>query len=209
MTVVDCHTHSLRHDAIVCRQPDEPAAEGYLYAVGCHPWNASDFNESQLEKEASLNSTVAIGETGLDALRGLSPEVQEAAFRRHIELSERLGKPLIVHCVRAFDRLLAIKKEMRPRQPWIIHGFSRKPELARQLLNAGCYLSLGPRFNPATAAIIPADRLLIETDDDPAATIDSVAHSVGQARHTTDKEILTLTSTTLQNLILSSAEGRM
>lgn len=198
--ITDCHTHSLRRDAIVCRQPDEPADDGYVYAVGYHPWNASDFNEQRLEEESSLPSTVAIGETGLDALRGPSAQVQEAAFRRHVELSERLRKPLIVHCVRAFDRLLAIKKELRPRQPWIIHGFSRKPELARQLLNAGCYLSFGSSFNPATAAIIPADRLLIETDDDPTATIDSVAQSVGHSRHTTPKQILQLTSTTLQKL---------
>lgn len=198
--ITDCHTHSLRRYAIVCRQPGEPADDDYVYAVGYHPWNASDFNEQRLEEEASLPSTVAIGETGLDVLRGPSAQVQEAAFRRHIELSERLGKPLIIHCVRAFDRLLAIKKEMRPLQPWIIHGFSRKPELARQLLDAGCYLSLGPRFNPATAAIIPADRLLIETDDDPTATIDSVAQAVGHSRHTTPKQILTLTARNLQKL---------
>ena len=198
--ITDCHTHSLRRDAIVCRQPDEPADDDHVYAVGYHPWNASDFNEQRLEEEASLPSTVAIGETGLDALRGPSAQVQEAAFRRHVELSERLGKPLIVHCVRAFDRLFAIKKEMCPLQPWIIHGFSRKPELARQLLDAGCYLSLGPHFNPATAAVIPADRLLIETDDDPTATIDSVAQAVAQARATTPKEILHLTSSTLHKI---------
>jgi TatD DNase family protein len=67
--------------------------------------------------------------------------------------------------VKAYSEIMALKRELRPMQPWIIHGFRGKPELARQLLCADFYISLGERFNPAAAAVIPADRLLVETDD--------------------------------------------
>jgi TatD DNase family protein len=49
--------------------------------------------------------------------------------------------------------------------PWIIHGFRGKPQLARQLINQGFYISLGELFNPQTATIIPTNRLLFETDE--------------------------------------------
>ena len=48
--------------------------------------------------------------------------------------------------------------------PWIIHGFRGKPQLAEALIRQGFYLSLGERYNPMSAAVIPIDRLLAESD---------------------------------------------
>ena len=80
-------------------------------------------------------------------------------------LSEKNSLPLILHVVKAFPEIIALKKELKPRQPWIIHGFRGKPELAKELHRHGFFLSLGERHNPDAAAIIPAERLLLESDE--------------------------------------------
>lgn len=181
MKLFDTHTHHLRHDAWVNRAPGDILAPGYTYSVGVHPWDAGSFDLRALEEAAAQEAVEAIGETGLDTLRGPSLEVQEPVFRAHVDLSESLGKPLVIHCVKAFDRLMALKKELKPTQPWIIHGFRGKPQQAEQLLRAGFHLSLGPNFNPETARVIPSDRLHIETDDS-HVPITEVAAAVAAAR---------------------------
>jgi TatD DNase family protein len=126
---------------------------------------------------AMADNVVAIGEAGLDALQGADMETQTKVFCRQIRLSEQIGKPLIVHLVKANDRFMQLRKQMQPKQPWIIHGFRGKPELMKQLMAIPCpgplYFSIGKNFNPQTVAAIPADRLLLETDDasTPIATI--------------------------------------
>ena len=57
-------------------------------------------------------------------------------FREHVKLSEMLRKPLIVHCVKAVDELLAIRKEMGVTHPWVLHGYRGGPEQAEQLRRA-------------------------------------------------------------------------
>lgn len=172
MTLTDFHTH--RHDAAGAIISMSPAmAESFILknpeakiSVGIHPWDTVDTASLELlDNVAAMSQVVAIGETGLDKLRGASVAVQADILRRHVELSERQHKPLIIHCVKAWDMLLGIRREMNPSQPWGIHGFRGGPQQASQLLAHGFYLSLGEHFNPATAAIIPDDRLLVETDE--------------------------------------------
>jgi TatD DNase family protein len=90
--------------------------------------------------------------------------VQTNIFLHHVELSERLEKPLTIHCVRAFDRMLMLRKQLRPTQPWVIHGFRGKPELAQQLLAAGFDLSFGTLFNAESFNLCPPERRFTETD---------------------------------------------
>lgn len=183
MALLDCHTHNPERwrDAIVSCRPGEFArlSADYpdaVFSVGVHPWDTATCDAAGLERSLQMLQAiatdprvVAIGEAGLDSLRGASDDVQEAVLRWQIELSETVGKPLVIHCVRRYDRMLHLQREMRPQQPWIWHGFRGKPELARQILAASPrnYISLGERFNPLAAAIIPTDRLLAETDESP------------------------------------------
>lgn len=165
MTMFDVHTHhSGAHDAIINLDPGKTPEPGRLYSAGIHPWYAAD-PAPGFEELAARPEVVAIGEAGFDRLRGPAPEVQRRAFERCVAVSERLRKPMILHVVRAFDIILAEKKRLRPSQPWIIHGFRGKPALARQLLEAGFYLSYGEGANPASVAATPPDRLLVETDE--------------------------------------------
>jgi len=90
-----------------------------------------------LNEIASHPSIVAIGETGLDRLKGPSFDVQIPVFKKHIELSENLGKPVIIHCVKAWEELIQIRRETKPTQSWIIHGYRGKPELTKRLIQEG------------------------------------------------------------------------
>lgn len=92
---------------------------------------------------------------------------QTALLRIHYELSETLRKPLILHIVKSFPEIIAFRKQWKPTQPWIIHGFRGKPQLARELLAHGFHLSYGKKYNPVSLAITPASRLLRETDEMP------------------------------------------
>ncbi|MCM1449892.1 MAG: TatD family hydrolase [Clostridiales bacterium] len=173
MILTNFHSHNIQAtDAIVSV---EPCTAGQVMAcnpdvvmsVGIHPWStaaADDKDLDMLAQVATFPQVVAIGETGLDKLKGGNMECQLEILTRHVELSEQLEKPLILHCVKAWDQLLALKKRMKPRLPWGIHGFRGGPALARQLACNGFYLSLGEHFNPEAARVIPPERLLVETD---------------------------------------------
>ena len=181
MEILDFHTHAGAPRSLLSIDiaevddsiPDVPVS------IGLHPWSTARTDAEslmeKLEEAARSPQVVAIGEAGLDALRGASLDRQEELFRRQIRLSEQLGKPLVIHLVKALDQLLRIRREERPRQPWIFHGFRGNANVVRQLLRlettgsagntaAPVYFSLGPKFNPEAARAIPLDRLLIETD---------------------------------------------
>lgn len=183
--VTDCHTHDRRrHDAIISVAPtDFHPEEGCVYSVGIHPWltdHRVDIN--QLAEAAAHPAVVAIGETGIDHLRGAATNEQKRIFESHIELSERLRKPLILHVVKAVDEILATRKAAKPRMPWIWHGYRGNAVMARQLTGKGIYLSLGERFNPQAAAAIDRDMLLLESDES-ELTIAEIAERVAASRN--------------------------
>ncbi len=140
------------------------------FSVGLHPWHVNEDWQVQLEKmrsEASLPCVCAIGECGLDKLTGNDYERQKHAFRAQVSLAEECGKPMIIHCVKAYDDILAIHKEMNPRQKWMIHGFRGKPEQAKQIMAKGMLLSFGHRYNVDTLSYVAFNyrSLYLETDD--------------------------------------------
>ena len=99
-------------------------------------------------------------------------------------MADDLAKPLIVHIVGAYDNLYDVQREVMRRNGgrtplWIIHGFRGRPELARQLLDHGMYISMGIRHNPTAIAVIPRDQLLAETDDGPTANIADIRNALG------------------------------
>ena len=70
-----------------------------------------------------------------------------------------------MHDVKAHDILIGMRRDLRPTQEWLIHGFRQKPAVAEMLMRAGFRLSIGAEFNPDTLSVIPRDQLLTETDD--------------------------------------------
>lgn len=143
-------------------------------SIGIHPWDLTaenserlwDVLQRELERRKSENRPcVAIGEAGLDKLAAAPMELQVEIFERQVALSEDCRLPLIIHCVKAVDELLAVKKRLAPLQAWIWHGFRGKAQQASQLLRHGFYLSLGEHYSREAMQAIPASRLFLETDE--------------------------------------------
>lgn len=183
--ILDIHTHHPAPqplgvvDVSPLAVPDFIPLNNQLYSAGIHPWDtASPIAEEtwkELERRFSLPGFAAVGEAGIDLSgRGGPLYVQLPVFRRQQELSEKLRLPLIVHCVKAEDVICGLRRDLAPGQPWIIHGFRKKPAAAAALLRAGCHISLGPLFNPDTLRSIPQERLLAETDDSDSSIGDVV-----------------------------------
>ena len=180
MELYDIHTHQILlednddpyHSCILDVYPleFEVAKEAYQrhsFSCGIHPWYSED-SESQMKyliEIASNPRIIAIGETGLDKIKGPTFNIQIPVFKRHIELSEQLKKPLIIHAVKAWDELYHIRKETDPTQPWIIHGFRGNAQVAQQMAKLGFMFSLGERFNIDALEFIPKDALFCETDE--------------------------------------------
>ncbi len=145
-------------------------------AVGIHPHGAARVSNGwleKLEKLAAEDTVLAVGETGLDFYRTLSPRsIQEQSFRDHIALACKLEKPLIIHSREAHSETLQIlKEEQLPSCAGVMHCFSGEREQAEAFLDLGFYISLaGPLTYPRSHALrdllnyIPPDRLLFETD---------------------------------------------
>lgn len=174
--LVDIHTHNSQTFACTAiRNITFLEAESFLFeqekglfSIGFHPWFADTYSVElfeNLEKYASHKRVIAIGECGLDKNSDVPYEIQLLVFEKQISLSEKVHKPLIIHCVGYFNELFALKKTLHPTQLWIIHGFRGKPQLAEQALKAGCALSFGERYNEESVRVTPLDKLFVETDE--------------------------------------------
>ena len=187
MIIKDIHTHLLPEipgTALVCIGCGPiPQEQGHFYSAGLHPWDVTGSDEEQfreLEKLLAQPQVLAVGECGFDRLKGPSHELQEKAFIRQFELSENLGKPMILHVVRDFDAVLRLKKELKPTQKWLIHGFRGGSEQMEQLHRSGLEVSFGLKYNPESLKIIPSDRLFLETDG--KGSIDTLVQEISQIR---------------------------
>lgn len=153
MNYIDFHTH-------------RPAPEGVIALVqdvqtqGVHPWDATP----EALSFSPSDEAILIGECGLDRLCNTPYDVQREVFLHHIRLSETRRTPLLIHCVRALDEVVRLRREEHATQAWIYHGFRGKPQQLHTLLRAGFYVSFGERFNAESLRQCPLDRLLLETD---------------------------------------------
>ena len=183
----NAHTHlheEVNHEVYNLYVEEEICAN---FSIGIHPWNASEglkilpFIENYVQKK----ECVAIGETGLDRIQGPDLAVQEWLFRKHIELSETYQLPVIVHCVRCWNELKMIHRELNPTQYWVYHGIS-KANLINEILHEGFILSIGANVltnEKLQAAIkqIPFDQLLLETDDS-LVPIENIYHKIAELK---------------------------
>lgn len=171
---IDIHTHHAAASAntlsIRNLTPNDVTDTDIPCSIGLHPWHVNSgwaASIEQLRQASTLSNVFIIGECGLDKLRGEADiALQQEVFLHHIEISESAAKPLIIHCVKAFDEIIATKKKIRPSQPWIIHGFRGKPQQAQQLLENGFHLSFGEHFNKDSLTLgYESNRLWLETDE--------------------------------------------
>lgn len=168
----NCHTHYSTRTDFEIRQEAINSASSVFHSVGVHPWNADEYAVDEVIErvEQSINDkTLAIGECGLDGLKGPDFSIQLPVFEQQVKLSEKRQLPLIIHCVKGWNELLVVRKKHRPQQPWIFHGFA-KAGILNPVVQSGMLISLGAGIvhHPKRTELvnsIPDQLLLLETDD--------------------------------------------
>lgn len=181
MQFLDIHTHQKkRYDGAESIQSISMTGDAQIilpenrpFSVGLHPWFASleqlDRDYKRLAEAAKKTQVKLIGECGLDRLKGDNLENQLIILKKQFYLAESLNKPVILHCVRCFEELMALQKEIKIKVPLVVHGFNKHEKLGRQLMDKGFYLSFGKAIlNPASGAaalLKRTDVFFLETDD--------------------------------------------
>ena len=169
----DIHSHGYpaNDSKIVNLDYDEEVCDKGYYSIGIHPWRTADQNfdaataiESVRQKAVKAN-VIAIGECGIDKLRGANIDLQKDIFESQVEISEALKKPLIIHAVKSLNEIIELRDRLKPNQLWIIHGFRGKKQMAEQLIRKGIAISVGEHFNSEVIKSVPDDMLFYESDE--------------------------------------------
>jgi len=177
MQYFNLHTHQFTNQVdvleLVNQYPQEFDAVIPFYSIGIHPLyideNRLDNDFQVMDEKLALPECLALGECGLDKRSETPFDVQQMIFEKQLALAEKHQKPVVIHCVAAFQELIEVKKRLKISVPMIVHGFSKKVELAKQLIDNGFYVSFGKNLlrNPELESVfksIPNDKFLLETD---------------------------------------------
>ena len=177
MQCINLHTHKFTNDPnvleIVNQYPHEFDVNIPFFSIGIHPWY---INESRIEEDLQiieekipLQNCLALGECGLDKRIEIPIEIQKQVFEKQLRLAIKYKKPVILHCVSAYQEIIEIKKRLQVDVPMIIHGFSKNKQVAKSLLDNGFYLSFGKYLLrnlelESVFASVPNDKFFLETD---------------------------------------------
>jgi TatD DNase family protein len=177
MKFFNLHTHKFTNQdsilELVNQYPQEFDTAIPYYSIGIHPWY---INEERLEADLQIiesklqqSNCLALGECGLDKRIEIPLELQQMVFERQLLLAQKQNKPVVIHCVAAFQEVIAMKKRLKITVPMLIHGFSKNKQVAKELIDNGFYISFGKYLlrNPELEIVfrsIPNDRFFLETD---------------------------------------------
>ena len=147
-----------------------------FFSAAIHPWHAGLYSAQQvgdmLNHLTEQPGWIAIGETGLDKRCRADYLQQKILFELQLDFAIKHHKPVIIHAVKSWNDLIPYFKGANV--PIVLHGYSGGPELTRQLIQLGCYFSIGNSlFNPSAQVRgsirqIPFNLLFLETDDSQA-----------------------------------------
>jgi TatD DNase family protein len=186
LSYLDIHTHlriSNPENVVVSSLSMEEISHktliGSYSCAGIHPWWLEEISQEVVDHLkaniidlASKGKLWGVGETGLDRLYPEFFDQQKKLFLWHLDLSESLGLPLIIHNVRAGSDFLEIIKEKKPTVPWLFHDFRGNEELVKNLLrlHESCYFSFGISIDnsPQIRELlpqVPLENLFLETDN--------------------------------------------
>lgn len=138
-----------------------------LLSSGIHPWEIK--NKKKQFNNLSVEKLFAIGEVGLDKSIDTPLSIQKEIFIKQIKIANKNNLPIIIHCVKAVQEIVNIKKEYSPNDTWIFHGFNKNIQIAEQLIKQNFMLSFGKDlFNGKyknVIAEIPQNKIFLETDN--------------------------------------------
>ena len=177
MIFFNLHTHQFTNQKdvleIVNQYPQEFDDSITNFSIGIHPWYIIEHRIHEdleiIERKLKEDNCLAIGECGLDKRIEIPMALQQIVFEQQLALAEKHQKPVIIHCVAAFQELIVIKNKLNISVPMIIHGFSKNIQLANELVKNGFFLSFGKYLilNKELELVfnsVPKDRLFLETD---------------------------------------------
>jgi len=180
---IDIHTHRFvsANDILAVENvfaadiPKSKTISERLFSAGLHPWhiNILDFEKDLARIEAFSHhpQILAFGEAGLDKLCKVDFKLQEIVFLKQLEIAAKTEKPMIIHCVKAFQEIISMYQKAKSKTTLIFHGFNNNRQIAESLIKQGFYLSFGHALlNQKSNAFrifrqIPDDRFFLETDD--------------------------------------------
>ncbi len=189
---INSHSHKFGENDITIFQGKKDLVDQY-YSIGIHPWDANNQDITKnFSEQLNLPNCLAIGEIGLDKIKGPNLKTQIQVFEKQIELSEKLNLPVIIHCVKAWNELKLIKRLLKPSQPWIFHGFS-KANILEDVLSEGLFVSFGEAIvrNPKlmeASTNVPLEKLFLETDDS-NISIETIYSEFAKAKQITLQEL--------------------
>ncbi len=180
---VDIHTHCFSKDEnleiinVFAAEEVPNLSESKFYSVGLHPWHLQSKAKNDelffhLTDLLNDNKCLAVGECGIDKLCKKELPEQVRVFKKQIELAESVQKPVIIHCVKAYNELYEIRKSTQCVSPFILHGYTGNIHTTQQLFSRNTYFSFGKiLFNNRAKAIesfkmLPLEHIFLETDDD-------------------------------------------
>lgn len=218
MKFINIHTHSSTNNhsvlEIVNQYPNSFIDLKGHFSIGIHPWhiNAASWKAELvfIEEKIQDPNCLALGECGLDKRRETPIQLQMEIFESQLLLAEKFKMPVIIHCVAAFQELIALKKKLNISIPLVVHGFSKSAELAEQLLQNGFYISFGKHLvkNPDLKEVfikMPEDRFFLETD-----TIDEgIAEVYALAAKYKNIDVVTLQQLIIKNFNTVFKNGRV
>jgi len=212
MEFFNFHTHRYTSQAtileLVNQYPQEFNGSFPFYSIGIHPWYISESRLAEdlkiIEEKLQTSNCLAIGECGLDKKIEVSLELQRSVFEKQLALAEKYKKPVVIHCVAAFQEIIAIKKKMQISVPMVIHGFSKNSQIAEQLIKEGFYISFGKYLlkNPGLKTVfqnIPNDRFFLETDTI-EENIEQVYDIAAKYKDITIRELQNIISSNFENV---------
>jgi len=201
-TYIDIHTHQVRSGENVIAVSNQMLHErGHtptqLFSAGLHPWHADQLSPESLSEAldhaATYQNMIAYGETGLDKVCEIPLKLQQDVFELHLRKAVKWKKPVILHCVKAWDELIEIAAGYHLLM--ILHGYNGSNQLTERLLQRGFCFSIGKSIlNPASKIrhsihLIPPSSLFCETDTS-EISIQSIYAAVSSALKIEEKKLI-------------------
>ena len=173
---IDIHTHHPTHFH------REPQAEGR------HPWDAELLTPISIS-----DNTKIIGEIGLDFACNVDRKKQEEVFRQQLTIAQSSNRPVVLHCVKAFEQIMKILDDYTLKAV-IFHGFIGSPQQAASAIKKGYFISFGGRTKKSPKTIealrsTPIDYIFAETDEGPDK-IEDIYEMIASIKETTTDEII-------------------
>ena len=174
---IDLHTHKqdTSEDSITVYNKllhDNLSIPEVLFSAGLHPWYADQLSTVELinllDQFVINPNMIAFGETGLDKSCNIPLKLQMEIFDIHLSKASASGKPVILHCVKAWDELIEICNNYQITK--ILHGFNGSIKLTERLLTHGFHFSIGKAIMypdskiQSSVLLIPKSSLYCETD---------------------------------------------